>query len=139
MVGTSLNRANKGEAALEINRLLSGNPPLPVPNPLKSKNGLTYKSNPKHTLGQSGNRANAGIEPRNSFELFGNSVQSGRKRYSLDSSGNIHQYTNANDGTWHWAGRTGSDQPSAQRLNVENIPNEVFSKLGTSYTTVRKK
>ena len=45
--------------------------PLPVAEAKKSeKIGETYKSNPKHTLGQTGNRPNAGIEPRNSFKLF---------------------------------------------------------------------
>lgn len=36
----------------------------------------------------------------------------GKKRYSLDSDGNIHQftYTGTGDNTWHWAGRTGKDQ-----------------------------
>ncbi len=47
------------------------NDKCPVPEPRKSeKNGLTYKSNTKHTRGQPGNRPNAGIEPKNSFELF---------------------------------------------------------------------
>ncbi|WP_064621917.1 hypothetical protein [Moraxella catarrhalis] len=46
---------------------------------LLKKNGLSYKSNQKHTLGQPGNRTNAGIEPENSFKLFGNSVSGGDK------------------------------------------------------------
>jgi len=68
-----------GESAVWVH-----NDRCPVPEPRKSeKNGLTYKSNPKHTRGQPGNRPNAGIEPRNSFELFENSRVStmGKGRY----------------------------------------------------------
>ncbi|MPW63159.1 polymorphic toxin-type HINT domain-containing protein [Moraxella catarrhalis] len=114
--------------------------PLPVAGAKRSdKVNEIYKSNPKHTLGQTGNRPNAGIEPRNSFELFENSFQSGNKRYSIDSDGNIHQFANSNDGTWHWAGRTGKDQPESQRLNSSNIPNNFFGKLGTTYNKVKRK
>ena len=114
--------------------------PLPFPNAVTSQNnGLSYKSNQKHTLGQPGNRTNAGIEPENSFKLFGNSVSGGDKRYAIDSNGNIHQFANSNDGTWHWAGRTGKDQPESQRLNSSNIPNNVFGKLGTTYNKVKRK
>ncbi len=51
----------------------------------------------------------------------------------------MHQFTNSNDGTWHWAGRTGKDQPKAQRLDVENIPNDAFKGLGTTKKKVGKK
>ena len=104
--------------------------PLPVAEAKKSeKIGETYKSNPKHTLGQTGNHPNAGIEPKNSFELFENSFQSGNKRYSIDSDGNIHQFTHTNkgDNTWHWAGRTGKDQAVDQRLKGNNIPQDVIA------------
>ena len=52
---------------------------VPVPERKKASNGLGYKSNPKHTPGQPGNRPNAGTEPRNSFELFGDSTPSNKK------------------------------------------------------------
>ncbi len=59
--------------------------PLPVAEAKKSeKISETYKSNPKHTLGQTGNRPNAGIEPRNSFELFEESKIIGKQRFSID-------------------------------------------------------
>ncbi|SUB34297.1 Possible hemagglutinin (DUF638) [[Pasteurella] mairii] len=53
--------------------------PLPVPEPINVEFGdgsaATYKSNSKHTKGMIGNRKNAGIEPRNSLELFKNSIE----------------------------------------------------------------
>ncbi|MEB6380841.1 hypothetical protein MXM41_18185 [Leclercia adecarboxylata] len=80
---------------------------LPTPTTTPAANGLNYQSNPKHTPGQQGYNFNAGTEPKNSIELFGASVASGKKRYSIDSEGNVHQFTNTNDGTWHWSGSTG--------------------------------
>jgi len=69
---------------------------LPVSTPTVANNGLIYKSNPKHTLGGEGNRLNAGIEPKNSLALFNKSIPvsgDSNKRYSVDSKGNIHQFT----------------------------------------------
>ena len=63
------------------------NAQCPVPEAEKATNGLNYKSNPKHTQGQPGNRPNAGIEPKNSFELFEKSQPSTIKpnqRYTYD-------------------------------------------------------
>jgi filamentous hemagglutinin len=79
--------------------------PLPVPDVVTAKNGLNYKSNSKHTAGQNGNRGNAGIEPKNSLELFENSKQIEDKRFAFGDDGSIHQFTDSNsaDG-WHWAG-----------------------------------
>ena len=64
----------------------NNNDACPVPEPRKSEKHktadgepLTYKSNSKHTPGQSGNRSDAGIEPRNSFELFEDSIASSEK------------------------------------------------------------
>ncbi|MBS9428752.1 hemolysin/hemagglutinin-like protein HecA precursor [Photorhabdus akhurstii] len=101
--------------------------PIPVPDPVTTNNGLVYKSNPKHTPGQIGYHRNAGTEPKNSVELFGNSVASGKKRYALDSDGNVHQFTNTNDGTWHWSGSTG-DKSAA--LSKSDVPSDVKKKLG---------
>ncbi|MPW54569.1 DUF637 domain-containing protein, partial [Moraxella catarrhalis] len=113
--------------------------PLPVAGAKRSdKVNEIYKSNPKHTLGQTGNRPNAGIEPKNSFELFENSFQSGNKRYSIDSDGNIHQFANSNDGTWHWAGRTGKDQAVDQRLKGNNIPQDVIKHFNLNPKKVKK-
>jgi filamentous hemagglutinin len=80
---------------------------LPTPTITSAANGLNYQSNPKHTPAQQGYSFNAGTEPKNSIDLFGASVASGKKRYSIDSEGNVPQFTNTNDGTWHWSGSTG--------------------------------
>jgi len=62
-IGKSANSGSKGSA-------------IPVPEPVTTHNGLVYKSNPKHTLGQQGNRPNAGIEPKDSISLFKQSIPS---------------------------------------------------------------
>ena len=112
----------------------------PQPVAVKSKNGEYYKSNTKHTLNQPGNRTDAGIEPKNSLELFNDSYQSGGKRYALDANGNINQftYTNTGDNTWHWAGRTGKDQRPEQRLDGNNIPQDVINHFGLNPKKVKK-
>lgn len=112
----------------------------PVPEPTKANNGLIYKSNSKHTLGGEGNRPNAGIEPKNSLELFGNSYQSGKKRNAADSQGNIHQFTYEGSGskTWHWAGRTGKDQPVQQRSDGGLIPPDVIKHFGLDPKKVKR-
>ena len=100
---------------------------LPTPAATPAKNGLNYQSNPKHTPGQQGYSFNAGTEPKNSIELFGASVASGKKRYSIDSEGNVHQFTNTNDGTWHWSGSTGD---KTVPLKKNDIPNSVKKEFG---------
>lgn len=112
----------------------------PVPEATKASNGLTYKSNTKHTPGGGSNRLNAGVEPKNSLELFGNTYQSGNKRYAVDSQGNIHQFTYEGVGsnTWHWAGRTGLDQPIQQRMNGNNIPHDVIKHFKLDPKKVKK-
>lgn len=76
---------------------------MPVPTPTTATNGLIYQSNGKHTPGQTGYNRNAGTEPANSIQLFGNSIPYGKKMYALDEQGNVHQFTNTNDGSWHWS------------------------------------
>ncbi|VEJ56821.1 Possible hemagglutinin (DUF638) [Pragia fontium] len=100
---------------------------LPTPTAIPASNGLNYVSNPKHTPGQMGYHRNAGTEPKDSIKLFGNSVASGKKRYALDSDGNVHQFTNTNDGTWHWSGSTG-DKSAA--VSKKDIPSDVKKILG---------
>lgn len=100
---------------------------LPTPTTTLAANGLNYQSNPKHTPGQQGYSFNAGTEPKNSIELFGSSVASGKKRYSIDSEGNVHQFTNTNDGTWHWSGSTGD---KTVPLKKSDIPNSVKKEFG---------
>ena len=94
---------------------------------MKSKNGLNYKSHEKHSLGTSSNRPNAGIEPTDSFQLFEKSFQSKNTRYAVDSKGNINQFFYNNFDSWHWSGRTGKDQPLAQRLDGNKIPKDVVA------------
>ena len=80
-----------GESAVWVH---NNNKACPVPEPRKSEKHktadgepLTYKSNSKHTPGQDGNCSDAGIEPRNSFELFEDSIASTEKtghRYAYE-------------------------------------------------------
>ncbi|AWH89987.1 hypothetical protein HYN51_04010 [Limnobaculum parvum] len=99
---------------------------LPTPIPTTASNGLSYKSNPKHTPGQQGYSYRAGTEPKDSIELFGASVVSGKKRYAKDAEGNVHQFTNTNDGTWHWSGSTGD---KSVQLDKNMIPADVKKQL----------
>ena len=113
---------------------------LPIPEPIKANNGLIIESNSKHTLGGTGNRPNAGIEPKDSLKLFESSVEGGKKRYAIDSEGRIHQFNSNKEGDrWHWAGRTGKDQRVEQRINPSDINKDVYERLGTHYNEVRKK
>lgn len=79
-----------------------------------------YKSNSKHTLGQPGNRPNAGIEPRNSFDLFETSKIAGKQRFSIDENGDIHRFMNSNfpEG-WHWAGSTADKSAPLKLTNKQ--------------------
>lgn len=90
---------------------------LPTPNATIASNGLVYKSNPKHTAGQLGNRPNEGIEPQDSLKLFESSVSSSKKysnkevRFSVDSKGNVHRFEGTN-GEYHWNGSSGDQKKS---------------------------
>ncbi|MBW2955923.1 RHS repeat-associated core domain-containing protein, partial [Hafnia paralvei] len=100
---------------------LAGCPPVSVKT--TASNGLDYLSNPKHTLGGAGNSPKAGIEPRNSLDLFGKSILGKNgNRFAIDSDGNLHRFASTNDGTWHWNGSTGqaSPRPSLMKLQVGN-------------------
>lgn len=78
---------------------------VPVKEKTTASNGLEYQSNPKHTPGQPKNRLNAGIEPKNSLDLFSDSVPSTLKpnqRYTYDADTNtLHRFYNDGNGTWH--------------------------------------
>lgn len=100
---------------------------MPVPIPTRAENGLVYQSNGKHTPGQAGYNGNAGTEPTNSIQLFSNSVENGKKRYALDENGNVHQFTNTNDGSWHWSGSTGD---ASVPIKKSDIPNAVKKEFG---------
>lgn len=92
---------------------------LPIPEPTVANNGLTVESNTKHTPGAQGFRPSAGIEPRNSLELFGNSisVDGNKARYSMGIDGSIHRFFPDNVGTYHWSGSTGDSKNPMQLDN----------------------
>lgn len=92
---------------------------LPIPEPTVANNGLTVESNTKHTPGAQGFRPSAGIEPRNSLELFGNSISidGNKARYSMGIDGSIHRFFPDNVGTYHWSGSTGDSKNPMQLDN----------------------
>ena len=82
---------------------------LPVPQRTTADNGLDYQSNPKHTPGQTGNNIKAGIEPRNSLDLFNESqLGSDGHRYAYDKENDVlHRFfSDALGELWHWTGST---------------------------------
>ena len=83
---------------------------------------MDYESNQKHTLGQMGNSPDAGIEPRNSLDLFGNSVSSSKAegvRFTYDKeSGILHRFFEDGNGIWHWSGSTGQGKNSLTSAQV---------------------
>ena len=120
----------------------SSRTPYPDNTPvnIKDKDGnptgeqLIYRSNEKHTPGASGKKGGepAGIEPRNSAEIFERSIASSerdRVRYAMDEQGNIHEFKSSNNGVWHWA-KSSSDAKSA--LTKNDVPNDVLSYFGIS-------
>jgi len=108
------------------------NDQCPVPESRKSeKNGLTYKSHTKHTRGQRGNRQNAGIEPKNSFELFENSRASttSKGRYTYEeSTKTVHRFFSNHEGTeWHWCGSTNQGVNSIPSKDIPRDIKKAFS------------
>ena len=99
---------------------------IPVKEKTKTENGLYYQSNPKHTPGHVGFNASAGVEPKNSLELFENSVESSIKanhRYTFDSDTNtLHRFFSDGNGTWHWSGSTNQGINS---LTSAQIPSDI--------------
>jgi len=99
---------------------------LPTPQPTVAANGLVYKSNPKHTLGQASNRPNAGIEPKDSISLFEQSIPSTKQysnkevRFAVDSQGNVHRFVGTN-GEYHWNGSTADKNA----LTSDQIPTAI--------------
>lgn len=104
---------------------------LPVPTPTKASNGLVYKSNSKHTLGQQGNRRDASIEPQDSLKLFEHSIPSTNQysnkevRFAVDSQGNVHRFVGTN-GEYHWNGSTADKNA----LTSDQIPTAIQKQLG---------
>lgn len=121
-----------GESAVWVH---NNNKSCPVPEPRKSEKHktadgepLTYKSNSKHTLGGDGNRPDAGIEPRNSFELFEDSKVSSKngKRYTYEkSTDTVHRFapSGGNGTEWHWNGS--EHQGPLNSLDPAEIPGDI--------------
>lgn len=103
---------------------------MPVPTPTRAENGLVYQSNGKNTPGQAGYNRNAGTKPPNSIQLFSNSVENGKKRYALDENGNVHQFTNTNDGSWHWSGSTEMYQSQSKKAIYPTLLKKNLGCLG---------
>ena len=82
---------------------------------------------PKHTLGEAGNRANAGIEPSNSLELFGKSIPSSKNsnvRFAYDdTTKTLHRFFGDDNGIWHWSGATNQGRNS---LSQRDVPIEII-------------
>jgi filamentous hemagglutinin len=107
--------------------LAAVNDRMPIPEKVTADNGLQVESNPKHTPGMPGNRQNAGVEPKNSLELFNSSVPGEeRVRYAIDGNGDINRFFDDGNGVYHWTGSTGD---KANPLNVSKIPVSVKREL----------
>ncbi|WP_051940884.1 hypothetical protein [Stenoxybacter acetivorans] len=109
--------------------------PVPVPTPTVTKSGekLTYQSNPKHTPGEQGNRWNAGIEPKNSVDLFKDSLQLDPKlptRYTVDINGDIHRFSFDNVNSYHWSGSTADKLTKLEVNKLSNIVRQELKKMG---------
>ncbi|MGX5881381.1 hemagglutinin repeat-containing protein, partial [Burkholderia gladioli] len=101
---------------------------LPIPEKTTADNGLQVESNPKHTPGMRGNRANAGTEPKDSLDLFNSSISDGGSaRYAMDSSGNINRFYSDGNGVFHWTGSTGDGRSP---IDVSTIPIKIKRALG---------
>lgn len=116
--------------------LIYSSPLTPVPKPMIADNGLTYGSNDKHTPGAPGSNWNAGIEPRNSLDLFNASIPSFARpddvRFTKDANGNIHRFSNDGNENWHWSGSTGDNN---NPLDRKIIPNKNLKQSSSNITT----
>ncbi|MFP1814182.1 VENN motif pre-toxin domain-containing protein, partial [Lonsdalea quercina] len=103
---------------------------LPIPEPTVASNGLKIESNPKHTPGASGSRANAGVEPKNSLSLFENSIatKDPKIRLSIDNDGNIHRFFNTSkdgSGAYHWSGSSGDGKNALGNRELGSFNKEI--------------
>lgn len=89
VIGSKVGNKNQGKSPNNTNKDQSKGSAIPVSEKTQASNGLIYQSNGKHTPNQLGYSREAGTEPKNSIELFGNSIESGKKRYSIDKDGNV--------------------------------------------------
>lgn len=105
-------------------------PRLPIPEVTTASNGLKIESNTKHTPGAQGSRPNAGIEPKNSLDLFERSIatKDPKVRLSIDNDGNIHRFFNTSKdgtGTFHWSGSTGDGKNALGNRELGSFNKEI--------------
>lgn len=103
---------------------------LPIPEPTLANNGLKIESNAKHTLGTQGARPNAGVEPRNSLDLFEQFIatKDPKIRLAVDNDGNIHRFFNTSkdgEGTFHWSGSSGDEKNALGNRELRNFNKEI--------------
>jgi len=104
---------------------MSVDPRLPIKEATVGTNGISVESNGKQTPGLPGYNPTAGTEPRDSLELFNQSVPSPKDptvRYSIDVQGNINRFSSDGNGKFHWSGSTGD---SSAPLNPNQIPIQI--------------
>ncbi len=103
---------------------------LTIPEPTVANNGLKIESNAKHTPGAQGSRPNAGVEPRNSLELFEHSIatKDPKIRLAIDNDGNIHRFFNTSkdgEGNFHWSGSSGDEKNALGNRELRNFNKEI--------------
>ncbi|MER0497576.1 hemagglutinin repeat-containing protein [Aeromonas hydrophila] len=103
---------------------------LPIPEPIIASNGFKVESNTKHTPGAPGFRPNAGIEPKNSMDLFEHSIatKDPKVRLSIDNDGNIHRFFNTSKdgtGTYHWSGSSGDGKNALGNRELGSFNKEI--------------
>ncbi|WP_314884584.1 DUF637 domain-containing protein [Psychrobacter immobilis] len=93
---------------------------LQVPETVTAKNGLNYTSNGKHNPGADGYNRSAGTEPKNSLDLFENSVKIKDQRMAIDKTGAIHRFMdNKTAEGWHWAGASSDISAPFKPTNLQ--------------------
>ena len=129
---------NQAMASIGSKGFSNRNSPIPVPREtsvtVRGSDGqaikLTYLSNSKHTPGGAGWNPSAGKEPRNSLELFKESVSiqsNNRVRFAQDRNGNIHRFSMDRNNNWHWSGGTGD---TGNPLRLDNGVKADLRRLG---------
>lgn len=135
-----LKAVNKGRKVIKE---AGNNLPVPKPTTVKTTSGetLTYQSNAKHSPGHGGQKGNesAGIEPKNSLDLFTDSVStssSSKRRYAQDAQGNVHEFKYSGDNTWHWSA---SSNDINSPLSKDKTPRDILDKFGINKKGVKWK
>lgn len=124
--GGSLGGADSSYDGVLLATDATRDPRLPIKEPTIGSNGLKIESNGRHTPGMPGYNTNAGTEPKNSLDLFNNSIPGERsdKRYTIDENGNIHRFvSDGRGGAFHWNGSTGDKYAP---LNTAVIPPSIL-------------